>query len=108
MVVTINIFRLTFGLLLVKHLYGGAAATRVTATHGPANWQRPNLKLKIEVVGRWFYTCPMMSRRTIRIVALVLAIFIIGASTLFTYDVLLGTSITHTFVEPESNGTLDY
>jgi len=50
----------------------------------------------------------MMSRRMIRIVALSLLILIAGASSVFTYDVLLGTSITDTFVEPESNSTLDY
>jgi hypothetical protein len=50
----------------------------------------------------------MMSRRTIRMVALLLVILIASASTVFTYDVLLGTSITDTFVDPEQNSTLDY
>jgi len=50
----------------------------------------------------------MMSRRTIRIVALLLVILIASASFVFTYDVLLGTSITDTFAEPEPKGTLDY
>jgi glucan phosphoethanolaminetransferase (alkaline phosphatase superfamily) len=43
----------------------------------------------------------MMSRRTIRIVAFVLVVLIAGASTVFTYDVVLGRSITDTFVEPD-------
>jgi len=50
----------------------------------------------------------MMSRRTIRIVALLLVILIASASTVFTYDVLLGTSITDTFVDPDANSTLDF
>jgi hypothetical protein len=50
----------------------------------------------------------MMTRRTIRIVALLLVILIASASSVFTYDVLLGTSITDTFIEPEPKSTLDY
>jgi hypothetical protein len=50
----------------------------------------------------------MMSRRTIRIVALLLVVLITSASTVFTYDMVLGASITDTFVEPESKGTLDW
>jgi hypothetical protein len=50
----------------------------------------------------------MMSRRTIRIVALLLVVLIASASTVFTYDMVLGTSITDTFVEPQPKGTLDW
>ncbi|HEY5885113.1 MAG TPA: hypothetical protein VIT88_10525 [Pyrinomonadaceae bacterium] len=44
----------------------------------------------------------MMSRRTVRIVAALLVILIATATTVFTYDVILGGSITDTFVEPPS------
>lgn len=42
----------------------------------------------------------MMSRRTIRIVALLLVILIGSATTVFTYDVISGRSITDAFPRP--------
>ena len=42
----------------------------------------------------------MMSRRTIRIVALLLVILIGSATTLFTYDVIAGRSVTDAPIEP--------
>jgi len=47
----------------------------------------------------------MMSRRTIRIVALFLVILIGSATTIFSYDASLGQSITDTLVKP---GIHDY
>ncbi len=41
-----------------------------------------------------------MSRRTIRIVALLLAILMVGASTLLGYDVFTDKPLTDSFVEP--------
>lgn len=41
-----------------------------------------------------------MSRRTVRIVALLLAIFMVGASTLLGYDVFTDKPFTDSFTEP--------
>ena len=42
----------------------------------------------------------MMSRRTIRIIALFLALLMVGASTFLGYDVFTDKPLTDSFVEP--------